>query len=84
MTNQQALSELRKEFRIGERLADLLLQVGRAFADETLRGTYKTNDGASLIRLSGEAAGVEKFLNLIIDSGKAAQETSQAPSLEDN
>lgn len=65
MSPEQLTNELRKEIGINDRLKQLLLAVGKSFADETLRKGYSTNDAGSLIRLTGEANGVERFLTTI-------------------
>lgn len=74
LNNKQALAEIRKEFAVNERLADLVKQVAKGYADDTLRLTYKSNDAAELIRLSGEATGVEKFIELATATPKPARQ----------
>lgn len=77
MTPEQKLQQLRQEFAMNERLAGLLHDVAKHFADKQLRDTYAVVDHASLIRLTGVAAGVESFVKLISDSPKVARKTDQ-------
>lgn len=62
MTRDQLLHEIQKELGINDRLAVLLTQYGKLFADAALRQGYHTNDAAVLIRQAGMAEGTEKFL----------------------
>jgi hypothetical protein len=62
VTRDQILHEIRKELGINDRLAGLLTQYGKLFADTALRQSYQTNDAAVLIRQAGMAEGAEKFL----------------------
>lgn len=65
MTPEQELHELRKALAIDERLAGLLANVAKNYADTALRKQYLTNDAAALIRQAGMAEGVEDFLKHI-------------------
>lgn len=51
-----------------ERIADLIAIVAKNVADEDLRRTYGQLDHASMLRLTGAAAGVEDFARLILDA----------------
>ena len=61
MNEKQLLSEIRKELAANSRLAHLLIDFGKCFADTALRVSYKTNEPALLIRQAGMGEGVEKF-----------------------
>lgn len=65
MTNDQALTEVRKALAMDERLASLIQQVAKAQADDDLRRTYDQLDHPALLRLTGAAAGVEDFVQRI-------------------
>lgn len=75
MTPEQKLKELRQEFAMNERLTGLLHDVAKSYADKQLRDTYGIVDHASLIRLTGVAAGVESFTKLITEMPTTAQST---------
>lgn len=68
MNDEQALSEIRKAFAMNERLAELIRQVAKRQADDDLRRTYSQLDHASMLRLTGAAAGVEDFVKRIADA----------------
>lgn len=65
--------ELRKALVGDERLAELLKDVAKDFADTTLRQLYGTVEPALLIRQSGMAEGVEQFIKSITKHPTAAQ-----------
>lgn len=56
-----------------ERLADLLVEVGNDVANKTLRKGYSTNDASALIRFTGEANGLESFINFITADPKVSR-----------
>lgn len=62
MTPGQILRELRTELTASERIRELLLLASKNHANKHLRGMYRSNDAASLIRVSGHAEGVEIFV----------------------
>lgn len=62
MTPDQRLHELRKELARNSRLAELLAEVARDYADTALRKQYTTNEPGLLIRQAGMAEGAEKFV----------------------
>lgn len=70
MTKDQALAELRKELLTHERIAKLLYDCARDYADEVLRRGYNTTDAEALIRYSGVAAGAEKFIESLIKTDR--------------
>lgn len=71
MTREQLLLEIRKELGVNERLAGLLRDYAKMYADATLRLSYATNDGAFLIRHSGASQAVETFINEVTAPPKA-------------
>jgi len=62
MTPKQILEELHKELESNSRLRELLSEYATAYANSALRSLYTTNDAAAMIRQSGMAEGVEKFV----------------------
>ena len=62
MTPKQILEELHKELETNSRLRELLSEYATAYANSALRSLYTTNDAAAMIRQSGMAEGVEKFV----------------------
>ena len=66
MTPAQTLQQLQQELRIHERLAKLLAECARQHADSIYRKTSNVSDHAALLRLTGEAAGVENFINNLV------------------
>lgn len=50
---------------MNERLADLVKQHAKNYADSIYRRTRNVTDTADLIRLTAEAAGVERFIQLM-------------------
>lgn len=77
MTPDQVLSEVRKELAMNERLARIIDQAAKHYADRQLRETYTQLDHAALLRLTGVAAGVESFSKLITESPAGARKTDQ-------
>lgn len=75
MTPDQVVNEIRKELAINERLAKLVQEAAKGYADRQLRDTYTQLDHASMLRLTGVAAGVESFAKLITESPSAARKT---------
>lgn len=73
MNKEQLLNEIRKELAMNSRLGRLLADFGELFSVVALRKTYSTNDAASLIRQSGMAEGVEKFVSDITKTPMSAQ-----------
>lgn len=66
--------ELQKALVGDERLAELLQDAAKHYADTTLRRLYSTVEPAMLIRQSGMAEGVEQFIKTITKHPtKAAQ-----------
>lgn len=65
MTLDQQLTEIRKALAVDERLASMLLQVAKGMADKELRHLYSTNEAAAMIRGTGIAEGIEKFVATI-------------------
>lgn len=73
MTPEQTLLELQKALATDERLAELMRNAAKHYADTTLRKLYSTVEPAMLIRQSGMAEGVEQFIKTITKSPKPAQ-----------
>lgn len=65
MTPEQTLLEIRKALGTDERLARLLSDYAKHFADSALRKLYGTIEPAFMLRQSGLAEGVEQFTKLI-------------------
>jgi hypothetical protein len=74
MTREQRLHEIRKELAVNERLAKLLIEYSVDHFNVAFRKTYNTNDAAQIIRQSGMAEGVEKFVADITKMPSAAPE----------
>ena len=74
VTRDQLISEIRKELGVNERLSNLIKDYGKLFADTALRTTFTTNDAAMLIRQSGMAEGVERFIKDITVAPRAAHD----------
>ena len=70
MSPKQVEDEIRKELQINERLADLLQQHAKTYADSLYRRCSDIIDHASLLRLTGVAAGVEAFVSDLIPKKK--------------
>lgn len=81
MTRDQRLNEIRKELLANQRLAGLLAEAAKEFADAALRRQYDTNDAAFLVRQSGMAQGAEMFLSEITKAPKTAEASSPAHPL---
>lgn len=62
MNEDQLRQELRKELSGDSRLGNMLKEYAKYYADQVLRKTYDTVDAATLIRQSGMAEGIEKFI----------------------
>lgn len=65
--------ELQKALATDERLAVLLTNASKIYADVTLRKLYGTVEPAFLLRQSGMAEGVEQFIKSITKPPKPAQ-----------
>lgn len=72
MSPEQELNEIRKELLANERLAKLLTDFSKRFADTALRKLYTVNEPALMIRQAGIAEGVELFMKDITKSPKNA------------
>lgn len=66
MTPEQRLLELRTAFASNPRLAEMLREEAKHYADLQYRKTKDSVDHAALLRLTGVAAGVEAFINIIL------------------
>jgi hypothetical protein len=73
VTRDQRLYEVRKALALDERLAGLLKELASDYATDALRQLYHTNEPAVLIRQSGLAEGVEKFITHITKAPTTAQ-----------
>ena len=73
LTPDQTMQELQKALALDERLAELLKDAAKNYADTTLRQLYTTVEPALLIRQSGMAEGVEQFIKSITKPNKPAQ-----------
>ena len=73
LTPDQTMQELQKALALDERLAELLKDAAKNYADTTLRKLYITVEPALLIRQSGMAEGVEQFIKSITKPNKPAQ-----------
>ena len=65
--------ELQKALAMDERLAVLLKEAAKNYADLTLRHLYGTVEPAFLIRQTGMAEGVEQFVKSLTKPPKPAQ-----------
>lgn len=70
MNPDQIVQQLRQELLINERIADLLKAHARNYADSMYRRTVGTTDHADLVRITGVAAGVEDFVNSLVQTEK--------------
>lgn len=70
MTPVQVEKQLRQELQINERIADLLKAHAKNFADEMYRRTKNTTDHADMLRITGVAAGVENFVDSLVQTEK--------------
>lgn len=77
MTPGQTLLELQKALVGDERLAGLLKDAAKHYADTTLRTLYGTVEPALLIRHTGMAEGVEQFIKLITKVPEAARDNDR-------
>jgi hypothetical protein len=68
MTDPQALSELKKDVALSQRLQDLLRQVLTAEASKARNATRGIFDVAALNRQLGKAEGIEDLLKLTMES----------------
>ena len=73
LTPDQTMQELQKALALDERLAELLKDAAKNYADTALRYSYGTTEPAFLIRQSGMAEGVEQFIKSITKPNKPAQ-----------
>lgn len=64
--------ELQKALAMDERLAVLLTNASKFYADVTLRKLYGTVEPAFMLRQSGMAEGVEQFIKTITKPPKPA------------
>jgi hypothetical protein len=81
VNREQLLLEIRKELGVNERLANLLRDYAKMYADAALRLSYTTNDGAMLIRQAGMSEGVEKFIDDVTAAPKALSEKGPSQGL---
>lgn len=77
VTPGQRLHEVQKALAVDSRLAGLLVEVAKDFADAALRKLYTTNDAAILLRQAGLAEGAEQFARNITKAPTAAHDDRQ-------
>jgi hypothetical protein len=77
VTPDQTMLEIQKALVGDERLAELLKDAAKHYADIALRKLYGSVEPAFLIRQSGMAEGVEQFIKSITKHPTAAQSDRQ-------
>jgi len=78
MTPKQIKQQIRQELSINERLAELIRQDAKIFADSQYRKTKDVTDHASLVRLTGVAAGVEYYIDTLLPPARQDREDKGA------
>lgn len=71
MDRRQVEAEIRKEFMMNGRLANLVKEHAKNYADELYRRTKNITDHAELIKRTAEAAAIERFVQLMIADDKS-------------
>ena len=74
MTREQRLAVIRQELALNERLAQLLVEHAKDFADTAMRKLYNAPiDAGFMVRQVGLAEGVEMFVADLTKPNKAAR-----------
>lgn len=74
MTREQRLAVIRQELALNERLAQLLVEHAKDFADTAMRKLYNAPiDAGVMVRQIGLAEGVEMFIADLTKPNKAAR-----------
>ena len=74
MTREQRLAVIRQELALNERLAQLLVEHAKDFADTAMRKLYNaTIDAGVMVRQIGLAEGVEMFVADLTKPNKPAR-----------